>query len=73
MFPSIKRKFEKKKSIRSKILKRVKTDNKEWKPCRNDRICSEHFADGVPIVENPNTTLKIGYEVKQAKPRQILF
>ena len=29
--------------------------------------------DGIPTVENPNPTLKLGYELKQTKPRQTLF
>ena len=64
MFPSIKRNFEKREAW-IKLLKRVTADNKEWKPCGNDRVCSEHFVDGIPTVENPNPTLKLGYELKQ--------
>ena len=48
-------------------------DNKERKPRGNDRVCSEHFVDGIPTVENPNPTLKLGYELKQTKPRRTLF
>ena len=55
------------------LLKRVTADNKEWKPCSNDRVCNEHFVDGIPTVENPNPTLKLGYELKQTKPRRTLF
>ena len=72
MFPSIKRNFEKREAW-IKLLKRVTADNKEWKPCGNDRVCSEHFVDGIPTVENPNPTVKLGYELKQTKPRQTLF
>ena len=32
-------------------------DNKEWKSCGKDMVCSEHFVDGIPAVENPNPTL----------------
>ena len=72
MFPSIKINFEKREAW-IKLLKRVTADNKEWKPCGNDRVCSEHFVDGIPTVENPNPTLKLGYELKQTKPRRTLF
>ena len=72
IFPSIKRNFDKREAW-IKLLKRVTADNKEWKPCGNDRVCSEHFVDGIPTVENPNPTLKLGYELKQTKPRRTLF
>ena len=32
-------------------------DDKEWKPCGKDMVCSEHFVDGIPAIENPNPTL----------------
>ena len=69
MFPSIKRNFEKREAW-IKLLKRVTTENKEWKPCSNDRVCREHYVDGIPTVENPNPTQ---YELKQTKPRRTLF
>ena len=56
-----------------KLLKRVAADNKEWKPCGNDSVWSEHFVDGIPTAENPNPTLILGYGLKQTKPRRILF
>ena len=63
MFPSIKRNFGKREAW-IKLLKRVTADNKKWKPCSNDRVCSEHFVDGIRTVENPNPALKLGYELK---------
>ena len=64
MFPSIKRNFKKREAW-TRLLKKVTAGNKEWKPCGNDRVCSEHLLDGIPTVENPNPTLKLGYELKQ--------
>ena len=72
MFPFIKRNHEKRQAW-IKLLKRVKADKSEWKPCGNDRVCSEHFVDGIPTVENPNPTLKLGYDLNKAKPRRTLF
>ena len=46
MFPSIKRNFGKREAWIT-LLKRVIADNKEWKPCGNDSVCSEHFVDGI--------------------------
>ena len=63
----------KKREVRINLLKRVTADNKEWKPCGKDRVCSEHFVDGIPTAENPNPTLKLGYELKQKKTRRTLF
>ena len=48
-------------------------DNKESKPCANDRNCNEYFVDGIPTAENPNFTLKLGYKLKQTKPKGTLF
>ena len=56
-----------------KLLKKVTAHIKEWSPCSNDRVCSEHLVDGKPTVENPNPTLKLGYELTQIRPRQTLF
>ena len=72
MFPSIKRN-SKKREAWTRLLKKVTAGNKEWKPCGNDKVCSEHLLDGIPTVENPNPTLKLGYELKQTKPRRTLF
>ena len=60
MFPSIKKNHEKRQDW-IQLLNRVKSDKSEWKPCGNDRVCSEHFVDGIPTVENPNLTLKLGF------------
>jgi len=54
-------------------MRRIKDDKKEWRPCSNDRVCSEHFVDGLPTCENPNPTLKLGYKLKQTIPRRKLF
>ena len=72
MFPSIKRNFEEREAW-IKLLKRVTADNKKWKPFGNERVCIEHFVDGIPTTENPNPTLKLGLELKQTKPRRTLF
>ena len=69
MFSSIKRNFEKEKHELAwiKLLKKVTDHNKEWS------LCSEDLVDSKPAVENPNPTLKLGYELTQKKPRQTLF
>ena len=42
-----------------KLLKKVTDHNKEWS------LCSEDLVDSKPAVENPNPTLKLGYELTQ--------
>ena len=44
-----------------------------WKPGNNDRVCSDHFVDGIPTEVNPDPTLKLGYELPVSKPRRELF
>ena len=48
-----------------KLMRRVKADKSAWTPGGNDRVCSDHFVDGIPTVENPYPSLKLGYEVKE--------
>eukprot|EP00794_Sanderia_malayensis_P019454 gene19454-21378_t len=36
-------------------------------------VCSEHFADGHPTVENPDPTLKLGYSTGVKKQRRVLI
>jgi len=73
MFPSEKRNGEKKKEWIS-LLKRQTEKKTAWIPCGSDRVCSQHFIDGMPTVSNPNPTLNLGYNNLQSKPkRRVLF
>lgn len=56
-----------------KLIKRVNPDKSQWQPKSSDRICSIHFVDNVPSVENPNPTLNMGYEMRQSTSRRTLF
>ena len=33
------------------------------KPCASDRVCSEHFLDQIPNVDNPDPTINLDYEI----------
>ena len=44
------------------IAEEAELQQTPWKPCSSDRVCSEHFVDGIPIEQNPNPTLKLGYK-----------
>ena len=48
-----------------KLIQRVTKDNKLWKPCSSDRVCSEHFVDGIRTEKHPYTTFTMGYELPQ--------
>ena len=69
MFPSVKLNNERR-QVWIKLMRRVTPDNRVWKPCSSDRVCSDQFVDGIPTVENPYPSLKLGYEVKETKPRR---
>lgn len=69
MFPSILRNSEKREQW-IKLVNRQNPDKTPWKPCQSDRVCSEHFVDFYPLVENPNPTLKMGYELKKAASQE---
>lgn len=65
MFPSIKMNGDKRK-IWIQKLKRQTTKKTPWTPCGSDRVCSEHFVDGIPTSKNPYPSLKLGYDVKSS-------
>ena len=54
-------------------LRRVNKDKSDWKPCNNDRVCSEHFVDGEPTNANPDPSIHMGYDLPQKKSRRELF
>ena len=56
-----------------RLLRRIMQSKTPWKPGNNDRVCSEHFVDGIPTEVNPDPTLKLGYELPVSKPRRELF
>jgi len=60
MFPSENRNGEKREAW-TKLLKRETAKRTAWNPCPSDKVCSLHFVDGVPSVENPYPTLNLGY------------
>ena len=53
-------------------LKRETAKKKHWKPGQSDMVCSDHFVDGLPTVENPDPTLNLGYEAPKKKVRSQL-
>ena len=61
MFPSSKS-YQHKRDAWITLLKRQNFNKTPWKSCSSDRVCSEHFVDGIPSEQNPNLTLKLGYK-----------
>lgn len=68
MFPSELRNGDKRKHWVS-VMKRETTKKAAWTPRPSDRVCSDHFVDGIPTPENPFPSLKLGYDV-QKKPKR---
>lgn len=56
-----------------RLLRRETVDKKPWKPSGSDRVCSVHFVDKMPTVNNPDPTLHLGYEKKKEKPPRRTF
>lgn len=71
MFPSIKRNGEKRK-MWVDLMKRETAQKTAWSPGGSDRVCSDHFVDGIPTNKNPNPALKLGYEIKERKKRRTI-
>ena len=63
-FPGPKR-FAEQRERWIRCVKRVTKDKKPWYPCSSDRVCSEHFVDGIPTEKNPDPSLKMGYELPE--------
>ena len=47
-------------------MNRQTANKTRWTPGESDLVCSKHFVDRLPTLENPDPTLGLGYE----KPRQ---
>ena len=71
-FPGMKRDKEKR-ELWIKLMKRETVKRTAWQPKDSDRVCSEHFVDGIPTCKNPNPSLKLGYELNQRSERRKLF
>ena len=53
-------------------MKQTTKRNTAWTPGESDMVCSQHFVDGMPTVENPYPALHLGYEVPFKKARRTL-
>ena len=53
-------------------LKRQNQNKTPLKPTDSDRICSEHFVDGIPTGENPVPTCLLCFENKQKTRRKLV-
>lgn len=72
IFPSVLHNMDKRKEwIRQ--IRRTAKGNKEWSPGQSDMVCSCHFVDGRPTLENPNPTIELGYEKPANKARRVLI
>lgn len=43
---------------------------KNWLPNSDSRICSNHFVDSIPTLENPYPTLNLGHSQTVSAPRE---
>ena len=68
MFPSERRNGDKRKHWIA-VMKRETNKKTAWAPRPSDRVCSDHFVDGIPTPENPFPSLKLGYDI-QEKPKR---
>ncbi|XP_065060352.1 uncharacterized protein LOC135687672 [Rhopilema esculentum] len=71
IFPSVKLNSDKRKEW-IRLLRGTTKGHKEWTPGQSDMVCSMHFVDGRPTLENPNPTLNLGYDKPAKKPRREL-
>ena len=72
IFPSIKLNSERRQEW-IKLVNRTTKRNTDWSPGSSDMVCSKHFVDGKPTLQNPNPTLYLGYEKPAKKPRRTLI
>ena len=53
------------------LVGRAGPGKKLWSPPKDSRICSNHFTDGEPTVDNPYPTLNMGYDGYKDRVRRI--
>ena len=56
-----------------RLMNRTTKKNTKWMPGESDLVCSVHFVDGKPSLQNPNPTLNLGYQKAAKKPRRTLI
>ena len=73
-FPSRKKNVEQREQReRWKQLISRKDGTKLWSPSKDSRVCSIHFVEGQPTLQNPLPTLKLGYSDFESKVKRVLF
>ena len=55
-----------------RLMNRTTVKNTAWCLGKSDVVCSDHFVDKRPTLENPNPVLNLGYEKPAKKPRRDL-
>ena len=58
-FPSAKLNAERRKEW-IRLMNRTTAPKTAWTPGQSDLVCSCHFVDGMPTLQNPDPTLKLG-------------
>ena len=43
------------------LIRRKNVDGSDWHPTKEDRVCSDHFLDGMPTLEHPYPEENLGY------------
>ncbi|KAK3088554.1 hypothetical protein FSP39_020520 [Pinctada imbricata] len=69
-FPTQKKDREKRERWKQ-LVGRAGQGKKLWSPSKDSRICSNHFIDGQPTVDNPYPTLNLGYDGYKDRVRRI--
>ena len=54
------------------LMRRKNPDGSEWNPKGDDRVCSEHFLDGMPTYEHPYPEEQLGYYVIKRTSRVVV-
>ena len=57
----------------SAMMRRTTSKNTAWMPGSSDLVCSRHFVDGAPTLNNPDPSLELGYEKPVKKVRRALI
>eukprot|EP00794_Sanderia_malayensis_P012588 gene12588-biopygen10025 len=55
-----------------RLMNRKTPKKTAWCPGKSDVVCSDHFVDKRPTLENPNPVLNLGYEKPAKRPRRQL-
>ena len=71
MFPFPTKRYDVEQRERWKQLVGRQDGRRLWSPSKDSRVCSNHFVDGKPTLENPLPTINLGYAGAEGRVKRM--